>query len=104
MDDHPRSEFTPRQRHTLKEFAAIVMREMELWRDKIQLKIRERIQTSMEQFTRECLEIDNESEQQQQQGQSPPVPPPTLPLLTESVANIFSRYLKAKVSNEVTID
>lgn len=36
------------------------MREMELWRDKIQLKIRDRIQTSMEQFTRECLEIDNE--------------------------------------------
>ena len=36
------------------------MREMELWRDKIQLRIRDRIQTSMEQFTRECLEIDNE--------------------------------------------
>ncbi|KAI5117962.1 hypothetical protein M0805_001623 [Coniferiporia weirii] len=62
MDDHPHSEFTPRQRHTLKEFAAIVMREMELWRDKIQLRIRDRIQTSMEQFTRECLEIDNEAE------------------------------------------
>ncbi|KAH8118230.1 hypothetical protein DFH11DRAFT_1724183 [Phellopilus nigrolimitatus] len=62
MDDRPHSEFTPRQRHTLKEFAAIVMREMELWRDKIQLRIRDRIQTSMEQFTRECLEIDNETE------------------------------------------
>lgn len=36
------------------------MREMELWRDKIQLRIRDRIQTSMEQFTRECLEIDIE--------------------------------------------
>ena len=36
------------------------MREMELWKDKIQLKIRDRIQNSMEQFTRECLEIDNE--------------------------------------------
>lgn len=36
------------------------MREMELWRDKIQLKIRDRIQLSMEHFTRECLEIDNE--------------------------------------------
>ncbi|KAL5486193.1 hypothetical protein ACEPAI_7238 [Sanghuangporus weigelae] len=60
MDDQPHSEFTPRQRHTLKEFAAIVMREMELWKDKIQLRIRDRIQTSMEQFTRECLEIDVE--------------------------------------------
>ncbi|KAI0067388.1 hypothetical protein BV25DRAFT_1794820 [Artomyces pyxidatus] len=60
MDDVPRHEFNPRQRHTLKEFAAIAMREMELWRDKIQLRIRDRIQTSMEQFTRECLEIDLE--------------------------------------------
>ena len=34
------------------------MREMELWKDKIQLRIRDRIQISMEQFTRECLEID----------------------------------------------
>ncbi|KAI0292121.1 hypothetical protein BC826DRAFT_911759 [Russula brevipes] len=61
MDDAPRVEFSPRQRHTLKEFAAIAMREMELWRDKIQLRIRDRIQTSMEQFTRECLEIDTET-------------------------------------------
>ncbi|KAJ2916616.1 hypothetical protein MD484_g3804, partial [Candolleomyces efflorescens] len=60
MDDAPRDDFPPRQRHTLKEFAAIAMREMELWRDKIQLRIRDRIQSSMEQFSRECLEIDNE--------------------------------------------
>ncbi|KAJ3504115.1 hypothetical protein NLJ89_g8107 [Agrocybe chaxingu] len=60
IDDQPRDEFAPRQRHTLKEFAAIAMREMELWRDKIQLRIRDRIQTSMEQFSRECLEIDSE--------------------------------------------
>ncbi|KAF9648803.1 hypothetical protein BDM02DRAFT_3095826, partial [Thelephora ganbajun] len=61
IDDSPRSEFSPRQRHTLKEFATIAMREMELWRDKIQLRIRDRIQTSMEQFTRECLEIDKDN-------------------------------------------
>ncbi|EGO24662.1 Fph type histidine kinase [Serpula lacrymans var. lacrymans S7.9] len=60
IDDQPRQDFTPRQRHTLKEFAAIAMREMELWRDKIQLRIRDRIQNSMEQFSRECLEIDAE--------------------------------------------
>ncbi|KAG2742665.1 hypothetical protein P692DRAFT_20748820 [Suillus brevipes Sb2] len=35
IDDSPRQDFAPRQRHTLKEFAAIVMREMELWRDKV---------------------------------------------------------------------
>ncbi|KAK2460915.1 hypothetical protein APHAL10511_007385 [Amanita phalloides] len=60
VDDSPREDFSPRQRHTLKEFAAIVMREMELWRDKIQLRVRDRIQSSMEQFSRECLEIDVE--------------------------------------------
>jgi hypothetical protein len=60
LDDAPRAEFAPRQRHTLKEFAAVAMRELELWRDKIQLRIRDRIQSSMEQFTRECLEIDGE--------------------------------------------
>src|ERR1700719_2864196 len=58
VDDMPREEFNPRQRHTLKEFVtsrsvllprhdfctiltltsqAIAMREMELWRDKVVL-------------------------------------------------------------------
>ncbi|RDB26087.1 Hybrid signal transduction histidine kinase B [Hypsizygus marmoreus] len=60
IDDSARDDFSPRQRHTLKEFAAIAMREMELWRDKIQLRIRDRIQNSMEQFSRECLEIHTE--------------------------------------------
>ncbi|KAL0067855.1 hypothetical protein AAF712_005023 [Marasmius tenuissimus] len=69
IDDAPREEFTPRLRHTLKEFAAIAMREMELWRDKIQLRIRDRIQSSMEQFSRECLEID--MEQQSEAERSP---------------------------------
>lgn len=64
MDDVPRDEFSPRQRHTLKEFAAVAMREMELWRDKIQLRIRDRIQSSMEQFSRECLESGNEVDSQ----------------------------------------
>ncbi|TXT08917.1 hypothetical protein VHUM_02391 [Vanrija humicola] len=59
LDDKPREEFTPRSRHILKEFAAVVMREMELWRDKLQLATRDKIQTSMEKFTRECLEIDD---------------------------------------------
>lgn len=62
IDDTPRREFSPRQRHTLKEFAQIAMRELELWKDKIQLRIRDRIQTSMEQFTRECLDLDKEAE------------------------------------------
>ncbi|KAL7421615.1 hypothetical protein Q5752_003384 [Cryptotrichosporon argae] len=62
IDDKPRPEFTPRSRLILKEFAAVAMRELELWRDKLQLRVRDRIQTSMEQFTRECLEIDDKPE------------------------------------------
>lgn len=61
IDDKPRTEFTPRQRLILKEFAAVAVREMELWRDKLQLRVRDKIQTSMEKFTRECLEMDTKS-------------------------------------------
>ncbi|WVQ72476.1 hypothetical protein IAR50_002029 [Cryptococcus sp. DSM 104548] len=61
IDDKPRTEFTPRSRLILKEFAAVAMREMELWRDKLQLRVRDKIQTSMEKFTRECLEMDTAS-------------------------------------------
>ncbi|TFY51631.1 hypothetical protein EVJ58_g10462 [Rhodofomes roseus] len=62
IDDTPRREFSPRQRHTLKEFSQVAMRELELWKDKIQLRIRDRIQNSMEQFTRDCLDLDKEVE------------------------------------------
>ncbi|TFK49898.1 hypothetical protein OE88DRAFT_1645701 [Heliocybe sulcata] len=86
MDDIPHRDFSPRQRHTLKEFAAIAMREMELWRDKVRTSkieciISDRVtprsnsgfgigfntllawsdNMQMEHFTRECLEIENES-------------------------------------------
>jgi hypothetical protein len=61
IDDKPRAEFTPRQRLILKEFAAVTIREMELWRDKLQLRVRDKIQTSMEKFTRECLEMDTKA-------------------------------------------
>lgn len=62
IDDKPRTEFTPRSRMILKEFAAVCVREMELWRDKLHLRVRDRIQTSMEEFTRECLELDVRSD------------------------------------------
>lgn len=62
IDDKPRTEFTPRSRMILKEFAAVCVREMELWRDKLHLRVRDRIQTSMENFTRECLELDINTE------------------------------------------
>lgn len=59
IDSQPRTEFTPRQRHTLKEFASIVLREMELWRDKCQMRTRDLIQSSMEQFNRDILEMNS---------------------------------------------
>ncbi|KAI0711960.1 hypothetical protein C8T65DRAFT_739414 [Cerioporus squamosus] len=71
MDDTPRREFSPRQRHTLKEFAQIGMRELELWKDKIQLRIRDRIQSSMESFTRECLEVDKQANEEQPEARLP---------------------------------
>ncbi|KAI0649336.1 hypothetical protein C8Q79DRAFT_903287 [Trametes meyenii] len=64
IDDNPRREFSPRHRHTLKEFAQIALRELELWKDKIQLRIRDRIQSSMEQFTRDCLEVDKQADEE----------------------------------------
>lgn len=35
IDDKPRSEFPPRSRLILKELAAVTVREMELWKDKV---------------------------------------------------------------------
>ncbi|KAG6909935.1 hypothetical protein DXG01_014204 [Tephrocybe rancida] len=85
--DTPREDFSPRQKHTLKEFAAIAMREMELWRDKIQLRIRDRIQNSMEQFSRECLEIDTEQHREKHEG------PPDL-LVGSSMDKVYDRAAK----------
>ncbi|TBU49766.1 hypothetical protein BD309DRAFT_850823 [Dichomitus squalens] len=85
MDDTPRREFSPRQRHTLKEFAQVAMREMELWKDKIQLRIRDRIQSSMEQFTRECLEVDKHVN-----DEKPEVPQPG----STSMEQIYTRAAK----------
>ncbi|KAK0193685.1 hypothetical protein F5146DRAFT_925569 [Armillaria mellea] len=110
IDDSPRDDFTPRHRHTLKEFAAIAMREMELWRDKIQLRIRDRIQKSasiyllvffrfliefcaqMEQFSRECIEIDVENETLRHQNSfSTPASPARSFLHSGSMDKVYSR-------------
>ena len=49
----------------------IAMRELELWKDKIQLRIRDRIQSSMEQFTRDCLEVDKQVNETEPQTRPP---------------------------------
>ncbi len=41
IDDKPRPDFPPRSRLILKEFAAVAMREMELWRDKVSRNLRD---------------------------------------------------------------
>ncbi|CAO1615584.1 unnamed protein product [Sympodiomycopsis kandeliae] len=61
IDSEPRNEFSPRQRHTLKEFGRVVMRELELTRDQIQLHSRDRMQKSIELFTRDCLQLEVDS-------------------------------------------
>lgn len=70
IDDRPWQEFSPRQRHTLKEFSRVVMREMELSRDTIHLRIRDRMQHSIETFTRECLEMET-SEMEEKDDDNP---------------------------------
>ncbi|KAF8896214.1 hypothetical protein BD779DRAFT_1668047 [Infundibulicybe gibba] len=93
IDHIPRDDFTPRQRHTLKEFAAIAMREMELWRDKIQLRIRDRIQNSMEQFSRECLEIDTEGQAQNKEDRPDLIVGASMDKVYDRAAKLVKRTL-----------
>lgn len=71
IDDKPWSEFNPRLRHTLREFGRVVMREMELIRDTIHLRTQDRMQHSIESFTRECIEMEStesEDDKEHKQG------------------------------------
>nr|CDI55804.1 two-component sensor molecule [Melanopsichium pennsylvanicum 4] len=88
IDDKPRSEFGPRQRHTLKEFARVVMREMELLRDKIQFGMRDRMQRSVELFTKECLEMDSE------EGESEAVATPQGTIGTHKVFQLAAQSMR----------
>jgi GAF domain-containing protein len=92
VDSTPKDDFSPRQRHTLKEFAAIVIRELELWRDKIQLRIRDKIQTSMEEFSRECLEIDAAADLSEATGQQD-FGLPSMDQVYERAARLIKRTL-----------
>ena len=70
------------------------MREMELWRDKIQLKIRDRIQTSMEQFTRECIiEMDNEDSNSSNTGTQGVLKAGSMDRVYESAARLVKKTL-----------
>ncbi|KAF8624530.1 hypothetical protein AX15_005840 [Amanita polypyramis BW_CC] len=93
IDDSPWDDFSPRQRHTLKEFAAILMREMELWRDKIQLRIRDRIQSSMEQFSRECLELDIDRQGQNKEARADLFAGSSMDRVYDTAAKLVKRTL-----------
>ncbi|PWN38430.1 uncharacterized protein FA14DRAFT_115194, partial [Meira miltonrushii] len=71
IDDVPWADFNPRLRHTLREFGRVVMREMELIRDTIHLRTQDRMQHSIESFTRECIEMESieaEDDKEHKQG------------------------------------
>ncbi|KAF9411325.1 His Kinase A domain containing protein [Podila epigama] len=57
VDTEPRSSFTQRERMLLVDFAAVVMREMELWNDQVQLCIRNRMMRDVTRWVRGCLDI-----------------------------------------------
>ncbi|KAG0056148.1 His Kinase A domain containing protein [Gryganskiella cystojenkinii] len=57
IDPTPRTEFSERERQLLIDFAAVVMREMELWNDQVQLCIRNRMMKDVTRWVRGCLDM-----------------------------------------------
>ncbi|KAF9290342.1 His Kinase A domain containing protein, partial [Mortierella alpina] len=57
IDSQPREAFSNREKMLLIDFAAVVMREMELWNDQVQLCIRNRMMRDVTRWVRGCLEI-----------------------------------------------
>ncbi|KAK5807990.1 hypothetical protein F5H01DRAFT_282632 [Linnemannia elongata] len=57
IDDEPKISFTERERMMLIDFAAVVMREMELWNDQVQLCIRNRMMRDVTRWVRGCLDF-----------------------------------------------
>ncbi|CAO3568169.1 unnamed protein product [Mortierella alpina] len=57
IDSQPRDTFSEREKMLLVDFAAVVMREMELWNDQVQLCIRNRMMRDVTRWVRGCLEI-----------------------------------------------
>ncbi|KAF9104079.1 His Kinase A domain containing protein [Mortierella sp. AM989] len=55
IDTKPRTEFTDKEKAMLIDFAAVVMREMELWNDQVQLCTRTRMMRDITRWVRGCL-------------------------------------------------
>ncbi|KAI7817620.1 hypothetical protein BC939DRAFT_319071 [Gamsiella multidivaricata] len=63
IDFEPRATFSNREKELLVDFAAVVMREMELWNDQVQLCIRNRMMRDVTRWVRGCLDM----------GKDPPI-------------------------------
>ncbi|RIA87178.1 hypothetical protein C1645_726702 [Glomus cerebriforme] len=57
IDREPRDHFSDKDRENLKDFAKVVMRELELWTDTLRLRVRNKMQESIAEFSKFCLEI-----------------------------------------------
>ncbi|KAF9103041.1 His Kinase A domain containing protein [Mortierella sp. GBA35] len=57
LDDEPKDSFTDKEKAMLVDFAAVVMREMELWNDQVQLCIRNRMMRDVTRWVRGCLDF-----------------------------------------------
>ncbi|CAG8627062.1 6988_t:CDS:2, partial [Rhizophagus irregularis] len=55
IDREPRDSFSKKDRENLKEYARVVMRELELWIDTLRLRVRNKMQESIAEFKMPCL-------------------------------------------------
>ncbi|CAG8469785.1 11319_t:CDS:2 [Ambispora gerdemannii] len=56
IDNNRREDFSADDRKVLKDFAKVVVRELELWADRLRLRVRNKMQTSIAEFSNFCLE------------------------------------------------
>ncbi|KAF9125324.1 His Kinase A domain containing protein [Mortierella sp. 14UC] len=98
VDDEPRTVFTAREKTMLTDFAAVVMREMELWNDQVQLCIRNRMMRDVTRWVRGCLDFgvpdspvgDNLATEDSRLRGAHPLDPLQSPLPTPSDLSTFS--------------
>nr|CAG8515713.1 6615_t:CDS:10 [Entrophospora candida] len=57
IDTKPCYSFDEKDCETLRDFAKVVMRELELWADRLRLRVRNKMQESIAKFGKYCLEI-----------------------------------------------
>ncbi|CAG8512327.1 1095_t:CDS:10 [Ambispora leptoticha] len=56
IDNNRRDNFSADDRKVLKDYAKVVVRELELWADRLRLRVRNKMQDSIAEFSKFCLE------------------------------------------------